>query len=122
VRVWLSKLRLKLLHSFARAIEIKPFLEIDPRAYCPCCGHRDPASRIRAVALKDPDQAGSKIAAKHSCGCCSFEWLENSVSIIQHHILEQALDEEQAAFDEMNRDKRTKNVKSQIKVNNSVVA
>ena len=118
MRGWLEKLRLRLLHSIAKAIEIQPFLRIDVNAYCPNCGHRQ--GKIQAIALSRPDEQGSKVANQHTCAICSYRWVEASVSIIKHHILEQQFDDEQAAVEEMKNDKRTKNIRAQVKVNGVV--
>lgn len=117
MRAWYQKLTLKLLHSVAKALEIKPFLQVDPHEYCLACGDRS-VKKINAVALTQSDREGSKIAIQITCGVCSFRWLVSSVTIIKQHLLETSESEEEQNLREMKADKRTRNVRTtKIKVN-----
>jgi transposase-like protein len=112
---WLRKLRLKLLYSVARAIEIKPFLKADPNSYCPCCGHRN--GTINAMAA-DGEVEGSKVFLLHSCKVCNYRFAEASVTKIKHNFMAEASeDSESQAIEIMSKDRRTKNIRTEVVVN-----
>ena len=120
MRDWIAKARFKLLYLIASAIAIEPFLKINENAYCPCCGHE--LGKINAVVLTGPDESGSKVGVLHTCATCKFLWIEPSVTIIKNHALASPLDEEDSTVQEMVNDKRTKNIRSTVKVNGNALA
>lgn len=119
MRDWFLKLRLKLLYSVLHAIEIKPFLKIDPNQYCPACGNTQ--KKILNAMVKEPGDDGSKIAVVIACPGCNYRWAETSVTKIANHMYEEDKDEAETNLREMKADKRTRMVRTQVKVNGSVL-
>lgn len=82
-----------ILWKVSQLIKIEPFITVDRNEYCPACGGRE--GSINAVALAQPDPAGSKVGVLHKCKVCGFAWTDLSVSIITQHCMEQVNTEEE---------------------------
>lgn len=113
---WLLKLRFRILYRLAKLVEIRPSLQVDPDQYCPACGSYE-RKEIQAVDLEKPDASGSVVGVALACKVCKYQFLNPTVTVIKEHMGPPEQTEEQKEFEQMASDKRTKSIRTVVKVN-----
>lgn len=89
---WFVKFWFLLKWRFVKAVEIRPFIIVDPNAYCPACGFR--SGQIQTVT------DGQNTTVRHQCSRCRWIWDEPTVTEIDPKSIPNLMEETEEQEDE----------------------